>query len=132
MTNVNILFVIITIIQNVISQTDFLSPSSINIGGMFDYDDTTSQYAFTYAIDEYSDLFEQNFNISLNGIIEETGLLSTPGMDAIDSVSRLLNNNSIVGIIGFETSLDIVVTSDTLDEATVNYHIFLLYIKQCT
>ena len=125
-----------------ISVKDFSSSTSISLGGIFPYDDATSQYAFEYAIEEYMDLFESEFNITLNTLIETTGNLSTPGMGALDAVSRLLDDgNDVVGIVGFESPLDIVVTSNTLDQATVKrkreifhmkikYKIFYRHYKQ--
>ena len=97
---------------------DFSSPTTLGIGGIFPSSDTTSQYAFQYAVSEYAALFDSAFNITLDAVIETTGDLSTPGMGALDAVSRLLNDQHIAGIVGFDSSLDIVVASDTLAQAT--------------
>ena len=106
--------VILALTCTALSEKDFTFETTIGIGGIFPSSDTTSQYAFEYSISEYAALFQTAFNIVVDPVIEATGDLSTPGMCALDSVSRLLNNQSIVGVVGFDSSLDIVVTSDTL------------------
>ena len=42
-------------------------------------------------------------------------------MDPLESVSRQLNNQSLVGMVGFDSSLDIVVSFDILQQVTTQY-----------